>query len=142
MTEAVAANLADPQISDGPSADRWPPLGLGGMRDDTGCCSGTCTHVWNYAQAIPHFFPALERTLRETEFGPSQDERGHPGFRTALPIRPQVHDFHAASDGQLGGIMKVHRDWRISGDTEWLRTNVAEGEGKSRLRHRDMGSRT
>jgi len=30
-------------------------------------------------------------------------------------------DFHAASDGQLGGIMKVYRDWRISGDTEWLR---------------------
>jgi uncharacterized protein (DUF608 family) len=77
--------------------------------------------VWNYAQAIPHLFPALERTLRETEFGPSQDERGHQAFRTALPIRPQVHDFHAAADGQLGGIMKVHRDWRVSGDLAWLR---------------------
>jgi uncharacterized protein (DUF608 family) len=32
-----------------------------------------------------------------------------------------VHDFHAAADGQLGGIMKVHREWRIGGDTEWLR---------------------
>jgi hypothetical protein len=31
------------------------------------------------------------------------------------------HDFHAAADGQLGGIMKVHRDWRISGDLDWLR---------------------
>jgi hypothetical protein len=30
-------------------------------------------------------------------------------------------DFHAAADGQLGGIMKVCREWRISGDTEWLR---------------------
>jgi uncharacterized protein (DUF608 family) len=77
--------------------------------------------VWNYAQAIPHLFPALERTLRETEFGPSQDERGHQAFRSALPIRPQVHDFHAAADGQLGGIMKVHRDWRVSGDLAWLR---------------------
>ena len=65
--------------------------------------------------------PALERTLRETEFGPSQDEHGHQMFRSALPIRPVAHDFHAAADGQLGGIMKVHRDWRISGDTEWLR---------------------
>jgi hypothetical protein len=70
---------------------------------------------------MPHLFPALERTLRETEFGPSQDESGHQMFRSALPIRPLVHDFHAAADGQLGGIMKAHRDWRIAGDTEWLR---------------------
>jgi hypothetical protein len=28
----------------------------------------------------------------------------------------------AAADGQLGGIMKVYREWRISGDTGWLRT--------------------
>jgi uncharacterized protein (DUF608 family) len=38
-----------------------------------------------------------------------------------LPIRQVEHDFHAAADGQLGGIIKVFRDWRISGDTEWLR---------------------
>jgi hypothetical protein len=30
------------------------------------------------------------------------------------------HGFHAASDGQLGGMMKVYREWRISGNTEWL----------------------
>jgi hypothetical protein len=38
-----------------------------------------------------------------------------------LPIRAARHDFHAAADGQLGGVMKVHREWRISGDTDWLR---------------------
>jgi uncharacterized protein (DUF608 family) len=38
-----------------------------------------------------------------------------------MPISPLKHDFHAASDGQLGGIMKVYREWRISGDNEWLR---------------------
>jgi hypothetical protein len=63
----------------------------------------------------------LERTLRETEFGPSQSDAGHQTFRASLPIRPVEHDFHAAADGQLGGIMKVFREWRISGDTEWLR---------------------
>ena len=121
VIEAVAANLAilkSPTILRQADGRLWAWEGCG---DDGGCCAGSCTHVWNYAQAIPHLFPDLERTLRETEFGPSQDERGHQMFRSALPIQPVVHDFHAAADGQLGGIMKVYRDWRISGDTAWLR---------------------
>jgi uncharacterized protein (DUF608 family) len=121
VVEAVAANLA---ILKSPTVMRQADGRLWcweGCTDTSGCCHGSCTHVWNYAQAIPHLFPALERTLRETEFGPSQDDRGHQAFRSALPIRELVHDFHAAADGQLGGIMKVYRDWRLSGDTEWLR---------------------
>jgi len=121
VMEAVAANLTilkSPTVLRQADGRFW---GFEGCQDSHGCCSGSCTHVWNYAQAIPHLFPTLERTLRETEFGPSQDERGHQQFRSGLPIRPIKHDFHAASDGQLGGIMKVYREWRISGDTEWLR---------------------
>ncbi|MEI8038571.1 MAG: GH116 family glycosyl hydrolase [Verrucomicrobiota bacterium] len=122
VIDAVAANLTilkSPTVLRQADGRVWAWEGCG---DNTGCCAGSCTHVWNYAQSLPHLFPALERTLRETEFGPSQDNRGHQAFRSALPIRPLVHDFHAAADGQLGGIMKVHRDWRISGDTAWLRT--------------------
>ncbi|MFA5265761.1 MAG: GH116 family glycosyl hydrolase, partial [Opitutaceae bacterium] len=74
-----------------------------------------------YAQAIAHLFPDLERTYRQTEFGENQDGNGHQRFRAALPIQPGKHGFHAAADGQLGGIMRVYRDWRISGDTAWLR---------------------
>ncbi len=121
VLEAVAANLTilkSPTVLRQTDGRLWA---WEGCSDNSGCCHGSCTHVWNYAQAIPHVFPALERTLRETEFGPSQDERGHQTFRSALPIRPLLPDFHAAADGQLGGIMKVYRDWRISGDTEWLR---------------------
>ena len=55
--------------------------------------------------------------MRETEFNLSQNETGHQAFRTPLPIRAPVHEFQAAADGQLGGIMKVYRDWRIGGDT-------------------------
>jgi len=121
IIEAVAANLTilkSPTVLRQADGRLWAWEGCG---DNAGCCAGSCTHVWNYAQALPHLFPSLERTLRETEFGPSQDERGHQTFRAALPIRPTSHDFHAAADGQLGGIMKAHREWRISGDTEWLR---------------------
>ena len=121
VVEAVAANLTilkSPTVLRQADGRLWSWEGCG---DNSGCCHGSCTHVWNYAQAIPHLFPDLERSLRETEFGPSQDAAGHQTFRSAIPIRPIVPDFHAAADGQLGGIMKVYRDWRVSGDTEWLR---------------------
>ena len=91
-----------------------------GCYDNDGSCAGSSTHVWNYAQALPHLFPQLERSLRETEFVEDQDARGHQHFRAALPIRPLAHDFYAASDGQLGGIMKTYRNWRISADDGWL----------------------
>ena len=28
--------------------------GWEGCFPDNGCCHGSCTHVWNYAQAFPH----------------------------------------------------------------------------------------
>jgi uncharacterized protein (DUF608 family) len=121
VIEAVAANLT---ILKSPTIKRQPDGRLWcweGCSDSRGCCAGSCTHVWNYAQAIPHLFPDLERSLRETEFFVSQDESGHQVFRSGLPIRPVQHAFYAASDGQLGGIMKVYREWRISGDNDWLR---------------------
>ena len=122
VVEAVAANLA---ILKSPTCLRQPDgrfWGWEGCGDGNGCCHGSCTHVWNYAQALPHLFPDLERSLRDAEFGAGQDERGHQTFRASLPIRPTDHAFHAASDGQLGGIMKAHREWRICADLDWLRT--------------------
>ncbi|KIC95217.1 GH116 family glycosyl hydrolase [Flavihumibacter solisilvae] len=120
VMEAVAANLTilkSPTVMRQTDGRLWSWEGCG---DEGGCCHGSCTHVWNYAQAIPHLFPALERSLRETEFGENQDMTGHQGFRANLPITVVKHEFHAAADGQLGGIMKVYRDWRISGDVNWL----------------------
>jgi uncharacterized protein (DUF608 family) len=122
VIEAVAANLMilkTPTLLRQRDGRVW---GWEGCGDDVGCCAGSCTHVWNYAQAMPHLFSRLERTLRDTEFGLSQNDEGKQAFRSALPLR-QAPDFsaHAAADGQLGGIIKVYRDWRISGDTDWLR---------------------
>jgi uncharacterized protein (DUF608 family) len=121
VVEAVAANLTilkTPTVMRTYDGRLWNWEGCG---DTWGSCHGTCTHVWNYAQAIPHLFPALERTLRHTEFEESQNKAGHQTFRSALPIRPVEHGFHAAADGQLGGIMKVYRDWRISGDDAFIK---------------------
>ena len=121
VLDAVSANLAilkSPTVLRVENGDLW---GWEGCFPDAGCCHGSCTHVWNYAQAIPHLFPKLERTLREVELLRSMDENGHVNFRSALPEGPVSHDFHAASDGQLGGILKLFRDWQISGDLTWLK---------------------
>ena len=120
VMEAIAANLTilkSPTVLRQADGRLWA---WEGCHNQKGCCPGSCTHVWNYAQAIPHLFPSLERTLRETEFYISQNEQGHQQFRSGLPIDYIKHTYHAASDGQLGGIMKVYREWRISGDTNWL----------------------
>jgi len=121
VIEAVAANLTilkSPTVMRQTDGRLWA---WEGCEDNSGCCPGSCTHVWNYAQAIPHLFPQLERSFRETEFFESQNKEGHQTFRSALPIRPVANTFHAASDGQPGGIIKVFREWRIMGDKDWLK---------------------
>ncbi|WP_214072609.1 GH116 family glycosyl hydrolase [Mucilaginibacter sp. dw_454] len=121
VTEAVAANLSilkSPTILRQYDGRFWA---WEGGQDNAGSCPGSCTHVWNYDQALPHLFPQFSRSLRENEFNENQDSTGHQMFRTALPIRPAVHNVAAAADGQLGGIIKTYRDWRISGDDAWLK---------------------
>jgi uncharacterized protein (DUF608 family) len=119
--EAVAANLCilkSPTVLRQDDGRFW---GWEGSDDEQGSCPGSCTHVYNYAQSICHLFPALERSLRETEFNVDQSLTGKQAFRANLPIRPTGHTFYAAADGQLGGIMKVYRDWHISGDSAWIK---------------------
>ena len=73
------------------------------------------------ASFLPDLYPRLERTLRNSRNWCARwTMKGHVTFRSALPEGVQSdNDFHAASDGQLGGTAKVFRDWQISGDTEY-----------------------
>lgn len=122
IMEAVTANLCilkSPTILRQTDGRIW---GWEGCCNQGGCCPGNCSHVWNYAQAICHLFPNLERGLREVEFNENHGVGGHQQFRASIPIRPTDHDYPAAADGQLGSIMRVHREWRISGDDGWLAT--------------------
>ncbi len=121
VMEAVGANLS---ILKSPTVLRQTDGRLWcweGSCDSVGSCHGSCTHVWNYAQALCHLFPEMERSLRQTEFFDSQNEEGHQNFRSSLPIGETGHDFHAAADGQLGGILKVYREFLICGDEAWLK---------------------
>ncbi len=121
VLDAVSANLAilkSPTVLRQQNGNIWA---WEGCFPDAGCCYGSCTHVWNYAQALPHLFPQLERTLREQELLRSIDRRGHVSFRSALPDGPPHHKMPAAADGQLGGIIKLYRDWQICGHLQWLK---------------------
>jgi non-lysosomal glucosylceramidase len=94
--------------------------GFEGCNDHSGCCFGNCTHVWNYETVTQHLFPTLARSLRKAAFGFSEDEQGGLRFRQLLPDGKERFGY-AAADGQMGQIIKTYLDWRLSGDTAWLR---------------------
>lgn len=95
--------------------------GFEGCGDGSGCCFGNCTHVWNYEYATAFLFPTLAQSLRRTEFGVSTLEDGLMAFRTRLPLGAEPWP-HAAADGQMGCLMKLYRDWQLSGSGELLRS--------------------
>jgi uncharacterized protein (DUF608 family) len=96
-------------------------FGWEGCGDNSGCCLGSCTHVWNYEVTTPFLYGGLSRTMREVEFGYSTRDTGHMSFRVHLPLEFGTESFLAAADGQMGCLMKMYRDWRLSGDDDFLR---------------------
>lgn len=95
--------------------------GFEGTSETRGCCPLNCTHVWNYEQTLAHLFPSLERTVRVADFDFNTDEQGHMAFRTLIPLGLSRWKYKPAADGQMGTIVKLYREWQLSGDTEFLR---------------------
>src|SRR5262245_39511869 len=89
--------------------------------DDGGCCPMHCAHVWNYEQTLAFLFPSLERTMRETDLLENLRPDGSMAFRTLLPLGRALWAFRPAADGQMGAILKLYREWQISGDDAFLR---------------------
>jgi uncharacterized protein (DUF608 family) len=122
VIEGVSANLS---ILKSPTCLRLEDgtfYGWEGVDSRAGSCEGSCTHVWGYAQALPFLFPALERSMRAAHYRHSVDTAGGSHFRLQLPLgMPPNPRARPCVDGQLGDIMKAWRDWKISGDTAWVR---------------------
>ncbi|MDO4743005.1 MAG: GH116 family glycosyl hydrolase [bacterium] len=97
--------------------------GWEGTAELTGSCEGTCTHVWSYAYALCFLFPNLEQSLRNTEFQYNTDINGRMYFRTALPLGSDHVIQPPCVDGQMATIIKIYRDWKLTGDSDWLREN-------------------
>ncbi len=91
----------------------------GSPEDTGGCCPLNCTHVWNYEQALARLFPRLEQTMRRVDLGEQMRETGEIGFRTKLPLYLERW-IDPAADGQCGTVLKTYREWRASGDREFL----------------------
>ncbi len=95
--------------------------GFEGVADEGGCCPLNCTHVWNYEQALAFLFPSLERSMRETDFLHNTLPDGYMTFRTLIPLGPSQWKFKPCADGQMGSVVRAYRDWKLSGDSGWLK---------------------
>jgi uncharacterized protein (DUF608 family) len=93
-----------------------------GCLDHEGSCPGSCTHVWNYENTTPFLFGALSQSMREVEFLHATNERGRMVFRVSLPLGREQEWPSAAADGQMGCLMRLYRDWQLSGDEAFLKS--------------------
>ncbi len=121
VLDAVSANIS---ILKTPTCLRLEDgsfYGWEGCQASAGSCEGSCTHVWNYACAMPFLFPKLERSMRELDYKYNLRPDGGMAFRLQLPLGSERSSFRPCADGQFGGVLKVYREWKISGDTDWLR---------------------
>ena len=121
VLDAVSANISILKTSTCLRLEDGAFYGWEGCHANSGCCEGSCTHVWNYAYAMPFLFPNLERSLRELDYRYNQRADGGMSFRLQLPLGSPRSEFRPCADGQFGGVLKVYREWKISGDTKWLR---------------------
>ncbi len=95
-------------------------MGWEGCMDAYGSCAGSCTHVWNYEQATAFLFGDLAKSMRDVEFNYATRPNGSMSFRAGLPLA-QAQWTGTAADGQMGTVMKMYRDWQLSGDDAFLR---------------------
>ena len=121
VLDAVSANLSTLKSPTCLRLEDGSFYGWEGCHADSGCCEGSCTHVWSYAYALPFLFPSLERSLRELDYRYNLRPDGGMPFRLQLPLGSERSRFRPCVDGQFGGVLKVYREWKVSGDTDWLR---------------------
>ena len=113
VVDAISANLS---VLKSPTVLRLQDgtfYGFEGCHPDEMCCEGSCTHVWNYAYALPFLFPRLERSMREADYRHNLRDDGGMSFRILLPLGRGRSSFRPCADGQFGGIVKVYRDWKF-----------------------------
>ncbi len=124
ILEAISANIATLHtpiyiyLEDGT---------IGGFEGTDNCCPMNCTHVYNYAQTLPFLFPKLEQRIRFQELFYMMDRTEFfiPHRFIAPPTEPQLKNeiggpHHHALDGELGTLLKLYREYKMSPNKDWL----------------------
>ena len=97
--------------------------GWEGVHEQEGSCEGSCQHVWNYAYALCFLFPELERSMRDVELKYALDGYGGTDFRIKLPLGRDKGFYRSCVDGHMGTVIKIYREWKLSGNDTWLSEN-------------------
>jgi len=121
VIDAVSSNLSILKTNTCMRIETGELMCFEGCGDQEGCCPMNCTHVYNYEQAIAFLFPSLERSMRIVDFLINLEEDGKMAFRTRLPLDNRKPWGTPAADGQMGCILKVYREWLLSGDDDFLK---------------------
>jgi len=124
VLDAVSANIS---ILKSPTVLRLEDgslYGFEGCHPDSGCCEGSCMHVWSYSYAPLFLFPKLDRSMWDLHYKYDMREDGRISFRLQLPLGQEPWGFpHAAVDGQFGSVIRAYAYWKFTGDDEWLKAN-------------------
>jgi hypothetical protein len=122
VLDAVSANLSTLRTNTCVRLPHGTLYGWEGCDDGSGCCEGSCTHVWDYAQAQAFLFPALQRSMRQADYEHNMLDDGLCQFRMPLPPGTKAEGgMHPAADGQMGAIVQVWREWLLGAGDDWLR---------------------
>lgn len=123
VIDAISANISILKTPTVLRLEDGSLYGFEGCHISSGCCEGSCMHVWNYAVATAFLFPNLERSMLDLYFKYCQHEDGKLSFRLQLPLGRGLWKFpHAAVDGQFGCVIRAYRLWKILGDSTWLKS--------------------
>jgi non-lysosomal glucosylceramidase len=124
VIDAVSANISILKTPTVLRLEDGSLYGFEGCHYNSGCCEGSCMHVWNYAYAPLFLFPKLDRSMWDLHYKYDQREDGRISFRLQLPLSRGQWEFpHAAVDGQFGSVIRAYAYWKFTGDDAWLKLN-------------------
>ena len=95
------------------------------------------------AERWPSCSPARTHDAPDRLPEPTSSRTAARCFRTTLPLgKRRPLGFHAAADGQMGRILKLYREWQLSGDDAFLQATLAARQAGAGVRLDRTGTPT
>ncbi|MFR8332480.1 MAG: GH116 family glycosyl hydrolase [Oscillospiraceae bacterium] len=97
--------------------------GWEGLHETAGSCEGSCTARLELRLRPP--LPVPQAGAIHARNWMSAITCGRTGgcpFASSFPWAAAEDGFHPCVDGQMGGVIKTYREWKLCGDDDWLRS--------------------